>query len=163
MILLIIDVQEEFDTAHPKEVVNACRREINRAKKLNAPIITITYDGEDGPCPNLPRVEQALSGYKKWHELNKSTDSGANEIHTRCMQEGLDTDLIRVCGVNITYCVRETVWGLYRKYPGARFEVVYDACNCSQPKDGAMALLVSNSNGRIVVTDYNRAKVSAAA
>lgn len=161
MILLIIDMQEEFPTARATEVVKACRREIWRARKLQAPILTVTYDYDDEFLPCLPEIEQALYGYDKRYATNKRDDGGSKEVIEACVRNVLDTSLFRICGVNVGACVKATVTPLIDIYENSRFEFVYEACGCdlaTSVETGLNRLCCDQPRTKVV---YYRSKVMA--
>lgn len=154
MILLIIDMQDDFPAARSKEIVQACRREIWRARKLNASIITITYNDLDRDItPCLPRIEHALTGYNNLVSLSKLQDDGSSEIIESCNGNDLDVSLFRICGVNVDACVKATVTPLIHTYENSRFEFVYEACGCdftSSVKSGLNLLCFDKPRTRII-------------
>jgi nicotinamidase-related amidase len=157
MILLIIDMQVEFFAARSKEIISACRREIRRARNLGWAIITVSYDNCGGESPLLPRIESSLGGYEKRFKVRKKHDDGSPEVSHVCNSHALDFSLIRVCGVNLGFCVRQTVIGLHEYFTETNFEIVFDACGCELNKEMSLLSLLDGKN-RIKTVNYNRVK-----
>lgn len=132
--LLIIDMQEEFESACDPRVIRACRREIHEATKRGDGILYVEYEGD---TPVLPDLTMLTDGYPHAFTCVKVNDDGSQEVNAAVWNYDLPMNF-RVCGVNSDCCVWETVYHLRRLMPGdTPFEMVADAMNlnheCGEP------------------------------
>ena len=131
--LLIIDMQDEFDTARVPRVIKACRRELQAAIKRSDCILFVEYGSY---TPTLPQLTSLVKGYDKAFFCNKPTDNGSEQVNAAVWRYNLPLNF-RVCGVNANCCVWETVFGLRGLMPGdTPFVVVADAVNAEDGRGG---------------------------
>jgi nicotinamidase-related amidase len=129
-VLVIIDLQKSFydlEGAVFNEIRQPVIREINNAIENNSYIFLVTYR-----CSGRTSrfATNAMKRYNKKHYVTKENDDGSNEINRKINKLNINVDNIIVCGVNTSYCVFDTVYGLnhLNQY---MIHVVADACmNC---------------------------------
>lgn len=130
-VLVVVDMQGHFASAKNDYTIRNVITSIKKAKKDNAVIIVLEYFG----CgPTLSRIKKHLNGYDKVTYAMKSSDGGGEEVIDKMHFKNIDfIQNIRVCGVNISFCVSETVRELVDDY-GKNVEVIKRACNCSRDR-----------------------------
>lgn len=128
--LVIIDMQESFLMGEFPNTIKSCRREIRKAIRNNDYIVLVEYDDEG---PTIPILTKELEGYDRCITCHKDQDSAAKSIQMACTRAGYPLNDIRICGVNASYCVYETVEGLCnaRNLKGSTITVIANAVNCS--------------------------------
>ncbi len=134
-VLVIIDMQPYFETAHDEYTLRNCVTEIKKAIRDEIPIIAVEYedpDGNDILGETLPRLKRHLDKYTRTYYVKKHQDDGGYEIMNCIEDEGIGfVSKFRVCGVNITACVAETVYTLVNEW-SAEVEIIKKACNGSR-------------------------------
>jgi len=111
--LLIIDMQPYFRASNPKFVLDGCKREIIRAKKNKELILLVEYDSCNIDEDSHECLRKLLRSYKHTITIKKYSDDGSREILDELMGYGIAVPKkFRVCGVNATCCVSDTIWGL---------------------------------------------------
>lgn len=127
-ILIIIDMQEIFETAHKRATINSCKQLIKEFKRNKRGIIVLEYNGEYYG-KTLPCLTKLLEGYSRGIILKKRGDDGSSCLARYFKRMGLGKDKLKlvICGVNSECCVKETVEGLLEK--DFRVAVVRAACN----------------------------------
>jgi nicotinamidase-related amidase len=123
-ILVIIDMQEEFEASLEKEVNQEILRQIKLANRRKAPIVFVRFRGM-GEI-NLSLIEQAEKGISLF--TTKKDDNGSANILYKLNQQGVSSDRLRICGINTEYCVLATVNGLIEIKPTIDIEVVKKGC-----------------------------------
>jgi len=148
--LLIIDVQDEFETS--QFVIDETIREIELAKKRNAIITSITYSGQ-GPANS--RVLSALRTYPKTYHVTKDRDGGGERVvNTYAKHKNELPKRLRVVGVNRSYCVFDTV----RQLSDAAFgviEVSQKGTWCTSPYNGMERLKKLRYNNNVKIIENN--------
>ena len=124
MIFLAIDIQPGFEAS--TYVVEAAREEALRAKRFQYGIILLQYKKHGH---TLDQVRSVTYGYHKASVAWKNSDDGSIEVLDKAFEDGYNTDVIRVCGVNTDYCVLDTVRGLSKFSPKSKILVRIDGCN----------------------------------
>lgn len=128
-VLVVIDMQPGFPASQDAVTQWFVKQEIERAIKLNLPILLVDYDSHEmGEI--YPEITNLVKGYRLCKPVSKHTTDGSKVVALACIKHGFSTDKMRFCGVNSDACVLETVQGLINKLPDCHITVVQDACNC---------------------------------
>lgn len=128
--LIVVDMQDEFETAKNPKTISACQREIKLAIRKNYGIIFL----EIGPCGDtISELKDLVKGYDKAYFATKMANDGSVEAFNIIKRRNLYHNT-RIVGVNTSYCVYDTVKSLMN-YPG-KITVVSDACNCNSQQYG---------------------------
>lgn len=132
--LLVIDMQSEFETAKDSETLAACADAIVDAMAAGETIIVLT-------CESYGKflLSELVRDYDKLINVEKFDDDGSHEVREALSAHGYSTiKHLAVCGVNLLYCVYQTLKGLQKLYPNASFELLLEATNnqgCRGPQD----------------------------
>lgn len=130
--LIVIDMQPAF-TAH-KEALKPVLREVINAKKALTDIIIVEFDlrGREWYQPSEtvthPAITRSIKNYKHKHLVLKEFNDGGGEILEYCRIQGIPTNTLRVCGVNTTACVKETVRSLTEDNDVKKIIIAGNAC-----------------------------------
>ena len=124
--LVVIDMQPEFEAANEPSVIKAVLREIRAAKKRHDPVIVLEYGTSS---PSHERIQDALEGYPLGSFKTKFEDDGGYLVVETLNEHGWRPKEIQVCGVNIDYCVAQTVKSLVQSLPHVEIHLIEDACN----------------------------------
>lgn len=115
--LIVIDLQKEF--AGFRDQPKVLRYVANKIKTGGyTRIFNVMYDGYYYASPLLEPIAKAMAkNNKKVVNVIKATNGGAGRILERAKQIGVDLSKMQidVVGVNIPYCVEQTIQGLLRK------------------------------------------------
>lgn len=144
--LVVIDMQSNFDASKNKVTQRNICREIISARKKNEPVVVMEFSGCD---PTLPIIKKRAQTAKAVF-LKKNRDDGSAEIVSWAKRMNVPLWKIRVCGVNTAACVAATVRGLSSKLPSSEIVVVADACNGSEGKREGFSNFPSGKNVRVV-------------
>lgn len=127
--LLIIDMQPQFKTSERclPEVLYL----ISKAKKDNANILNVEYDG-DGL--SYPSIRKELRFYKNSKTIKKYRDDGGPEVFATLEKLDWLNNPIFTCGVNADVCIPDTLDGLIYcfeeyKIKKPKIYVIQKACN----------------------------------
>lgn len=124
--LVVVDMQDAFESTKNKRLIDNCIREINFAKKNDADILFVEYDG----CgKTLLSLSSLTINYDHKKSIIKSHDDGSTEIISAIHKMNFDIRHLKIIGVNTDCCILETVQGLQYKLPNSKIEVISDACN----------------------------------
>lgn len=159
--LVVVDMQWDFYTSRIKSVIEACKKEIILAKKRNAAIIFLEYDGFGKTMPQLRKVAK---DYAFTYTALKDRQDGSSEVIDIFETLEIKPRTIRVCGVNTDQCVRSTVHGLMYVGHKMKIGVVYEAtngtsnrrwcwsrlCKYVPPRKNAIICKYSQKDGRYV-------------
>ena len=127
--LIIVDMQEYFDTAKDKETINNVKKLIKEFKEEKLPIIILEYfDSNEDIGYTLPCLTKLLDDYYLTRYVTKSNDDGGDEVIKCLNNNNWKIKNFVVCGVNLGACVKETVWTLTYIYY-KHIKVVKNACN----------------------------------
>lgn len=128
-VLVIIDMQENFISAHNKYTISNIKKQINLAKKYNCPILVVEYI-TSGFAKNsqktIPSIRKSLEGTNHFY-IEKSNVDGSNEIDKFIKYKNLKGLRLRVVGIETNVCVAETVTSLIKKK--YKISIVKDSCN----------------------------------
>lgn len=122
--LVVIDMQYSFKSASNPDVVKNVLHQIKLAKTRMAGIVLLRYI-DSGPI--LYEISDAVDGYTRKTTVIKRDDDGSREVMKAINRKKFSSERIRVCGVNIGYCVQDTVCGLL-SWPEVVVEVAKKAC-----------------------------------
>lgn len=141
--LLIVDMQPEFSaTADDKRTIRNIKREIINAKRRKDTIVLLEYVG----CGQTFREIIWYIGQYPYIKFRKYNDDGSN-VARMLRRKKLPHAHFRVCGVNTSYCVFETVNSLAHKNSTKTIKLVLNACNCAR---GRRALLPQHKKISVV-------------
>ncbi len=133
-ILLLIDLQLEFDAAHDQDLVKIINIEIAKAKKENIPIVNLIYvDNGDVVKP----IRKNLDGYSNLVTIQKRKNDGGRLVHElfENMVENSPIGEIYVCGVNTEICVKETLLSLYDYNENYKIFLISNGCSSENEND----------------------------
>jgi len=128
-------MQEEFNTTHG--AVRGVVHEVMLARERKDHIIVVEYKDAG---PTVPEVMKALKGYSRVHFCCKQTNNGAHDIVKLAKRFKIPLTKIRVVGVNLSYCVYETVHGFAKDFQEMvhKIYVPVRATNCSNSMEHAI-------------------------
>lgn len=128
-VLVVIDMQPGYPASQDVITQWFVKQEIERAIKLNLPILLVDYDPHEmGEI--YPAFTDLVKGYRLSKPVSKHTTDGSKEVARACLKHGFSLSNLRVCGVNSDACVLETVQSLVEQHTDCHITVVQDACNC---------------------------------
>lgn len=58
----------------------------------------------------------------------KERDDGSNEVFNYMQENEIPHQIVQVCGVNTSACVKETVWGLYQYDAIKKIQLLIKGC-----------------------------------
>jgi len=126
--LVIVDMQPGFDPAKDEKTIAQVLVAIEEAKQSDIPIIILELDNNSFG-KTLDCIVEAVDLYDKVYFVDKSQNSGGNEVEHTVSTNGLEISEYVVCGVNISFCVAATVRTLVEEYD-RDIVVLQSACNC---------------------------------
>ena len=130
--LLVIDMQEGFDSAKDPRTIKNCQQLIRQAIEDEIQIVLMEYEN-NGYI--LTQLTDLIKVYPKVTFLSKDEDDGG-KIFDQCVSnKKWSFKNIQVCGVNIDACVKDTVRTLVYKHYNV--QVVQKACNATRQKRNA--------------------------
>jgi len=137
-VLVIIDMQTGFDTAHEPYTIAACQKMIELFKEKQLTIIFLRYGVENISKTEkyshgriLPALTKLVKDYRFSKTLTKRGNSGAEMLEKYLKNHELRLFL---CGVNASSCVLDTANGLLaRNYKD--LVVIKAACNDEEGTD----------------------------
>lgn len=122
--LIIVDMQEEFETADDYTTQQVIKQ-VLRAKEQGYPIIVLEY-ADSGHTHE--EILDAIGDYHQFERATKYTDDGSNEVAQIAEARSFPKDFL-ICGVNYSFCVGDTADGLTEGW-GYKVEIIEEACNC---------------------------------
>jgi nicotinamidase-related amidase len=144
--LVIVDMQEDFETAHHESTVRNVIKAIKLAKQVHMPIVVLEYEYMGR---TLKRIRKYLDDYEGTIYQTKGDDDGSYEVIKALRHNGFDdVHSLVVCGVNINACVSSTIRNLVETYDKT-IKVIKNACwgHISSRKRGyASSRIYSNEN-----------------
>ncbi len=121
--LIIIDMQYGFQAERLTPVIKGVRKEIELAKKQDRPIIIVEYiDHED----TIGEIYQEIRDYKQVSHVYKDADSAYWYLAKFWRYDV--PKVVRLCGINASCCVKDTLNDLREYYPEMFIEVPIRAC-----------------------------------
>jgi len=134
--LVIVDIQPLFKASKKKTLHKYIIKEIDRAIRYRSYICLLEYEGHGD---TLEIISDRCKYYDKLFKCVKCSDDGSIDILDKMNELGINYNRIvnyRICGINTSYCVKETAQGLAIMLPKSNIKIVLNACNCfyKQPK-----------------------------
>ena len=124
-------MQREFAASKNKRVIANCCAEISKAIDDRAYIIFVEFVSHGMTNKSLVKLTDS---YSKTFFLRKTKNDGSKEILNLLRGFKIKPRLVKVCGVNTSYCVRDTVSGLSDRLkvyaPRTKIQVLSRSCNC---------------------------------
>ena len=125
-LLVVVDMQDEFENS--QHVIDEVIQEVREAGKRNNPVVVLEFGGFG---PTNQRVMREIRKLPKSSVLRmvKEEDDGSREVMRAAEKLGAPLENVRLCGVNLCYCVKATAVGLRNV---AQNIEISDAvsCNC---------------------------------
>lgn len=137
-VLVIVDMQNGFQSACSPTLIAAVLDEIRQAMRLGMPIVVLEcLPSRFGHTHS--EILDLVRGYDSLRQIVLEKDGrglgagsgGGKEVEEACQLLGFATDEFRFCGVNTDICVFFTALEVSRKYPESRIALVEKACNTS--------------------------------
>ena len=132
--LIVIDMQELFETAEDEVTQRNVIKEIRKAIDKENFIFVTEFRG----CgPTLPIIMEELKYYPKYKIIYKNFNDGSFDIFPNYFKEALPwervtknmhKDKVTIVGVNLKYCVWESALGL-SLWKGFDVRIKLNACN----------------------------------
>jgi nicotinamidase-related amidase len=149
--LLIIDMQNGFDTSKDINTRKNCIAQVKRAMKKGLPIFLVEFS------PNFygktsKYITRVIGNYENVHYIEKHSNDGGTQIMNYLDTNNIDIKHFIACGVNISFCVAETVSRLIRKYK-KKVLIIKNACNCEYHRQEAFEGCYGNIDTEEVYTD----------
>lgn len=114
-------MQPYFAAATCKRTIKSVIHEIELAKRRKAWIILIEFLG----CGKSNKgIINKLKGYRKVYRYTKDIPDGSRGIVKAAKAKKFNLDTIKVCGVNTTACVSDTINGLTERQPNCKIKLV---------------------------------------
>jgi hypothetical protein len=130
--LCVIDVQKRFP-AH-KKILRQVIKQRKLAMKDEAGIMIVEFNGST----SHKKIYRVLKEYNKYKIVKKNKDCGTTEIiSTMKNTTFLQSNNLRICGINACACVRSTAYGLKQSNNFHNIKIIPKAttCNCITPKE----------------------------
>lgn len=126
--LVVVDMQPLFRASLRADVQQAVTREVAAAVELGFPVIVLECYPQVNGRTTAPLLA-ALADYDSLKQivLEKKSSSGGRQVFEACRLFDWPEDF-RVCGVNTTDCVFETISDLAIYLRQATFTLVQAAC-----------------------------------
>jgi hypothetical protein len=153
--LVVIDMQYGFEASRNPETIEAVKREIAIHINHGWPIVIV--ECRPGQfCRTYPQIMNMLDmcPTELCTRVEKEHNDGSQQVLRACREMGFSMEQLRVCGVNTTQCVQETVVALSYELPNSCIEVVKDACNDWNENDFSAMLRCAN----VVIRDGNEVR-----
>lgn len=147
---VVVDVQSGFEATKPAWLKLAVLREILLARVLGNPIVMLEFFAISPPKTFGNTYDELVCAAAANNSGNftmraKALEDGSERVQDACLKMGFPTNRFRICGVNTHACVRATVEGLSRTFPGCFIEVVTDACNDYRGNNWSIFPVVANA------------------
>lgn len=115
--LVVIDMQpsflEEYNVFELENLTNTIKREIRSAMRLKCGIVFVEFNGFTSTIPELKKL---TNNYPLSSVCTKYDISGASELYDFFQNhEDYPYENLKVCGIYLEQCVKETVNGLAEK------------------------------------------------
>lgn len=124
--LIIIDMQLCFETARDQNIIYIIGGEIEYAKAKNYDIIVVESKHQG---PTISYLKNLIQDYRQFACATKDQNDGSLVIKNALKNNRFDNSELYVCGVNIEFCVKDTVIGLIKKFENSKIKVIKPACN----------------------------------
>jgi len=171
-LLLVVDMQPNFETSNREWLLENVEREIRAARAAGWGIMFLEYARRVNGC-GVPvahrthaRLIRLVEDYPHAITVHKNSDDGSVDAMCAAEDDWWDDDCaphldggIRVVGVNTDACVAATVNGLSERNSELEITVVGDACN----GHGSATDKPSNDHHHKIVTEGRNVRVLAVA
>jgi nicotinamidase-related amidase len=125
-------MQPDFEAA--QKAIKPVIAEIKKAKANNEFIFIVEYDGFS---PTYGQILHAVKGYRKSAYIVKWANDGSAQIMEAARRLRVSLSRVKMCGVNLSYCVYETAFGLAISNKSYKVKILTDATNCCNHLDYA--------------------------
>jgi len=122
-------MQPSFYHANSSILLKNISWEIKRAIQDKSAIVFVEYKSAGSTLYDLKKL---VNNYPMWDLAIKNTDCGAIEVLDTIEKAGYNKRRLRICGVNIECCVKDTIIKLAKLLPETKIEVIREACNGNQ-------------------------------
>jgi nicotinamidase-related amidase len=119
-ILIIIDMQEHFLNQNCSEYYNLIfniKNKINEFIHYQFPIIFVNIE-RMGPV--VEDLSEVFNYYDHVYQVLKNKNDGSNEIKKLLKSLNIFPSEFTICGVNKSFCVKETIKGLRKFFPNSK-------------------------------------------
>jgi len=124
--LVVIDMQPHFEKSMPK-VEETVIEHIQESKRQHDWIILVRITD----CGEISdRIMNAVKEYDKVCVIDKEWNDGSNEILDCIGKQNISGEVLKVCGINTSACVADTVYGLHKHDEIKKIIILSDACAC---------------------------------
>ena len=149
--LLIIDMQNGFETSKDPKTRQNVIAQIKRAMKKGLPIFLVEFTPKQyGKTSKY--ITRVVANYDNVHYIEKNRDDGGRQIMDYLSNHNIDIKHFITCGVNISFCVASTVRRLIRDYK-KKVLIIKNACNCEYNRESAFDGYHGNIDTEEVYTD----------
>lgn len=130
--LIVIDMQPAFEASG--QVLRPVLEIITKAQKRESDIIVVEYDLTDRDRYSETEkvthkaITKQLKKYRKKHLVIKERNDGSSEVFNYMQKNEIPHQIVQVCGVNTSACVKETVWGLYQYDAIKKIQLLIKGC-----------------------------------
>lgn len=125
-LLIVIDMQKWFFQHNDYNmVIRNCENQLRHAVSVGASIIFLRYKNAGKTISSLTNITK---NYPKVWEATKDIEDGSSWIKELCDLKKINTNLIKVAGVQTDMCVFNTVEGLKELYPHSSIQVLKNSC-----------------------------------
>jgi nicotinamidase-related amidase len=125
--LCVVDMQPGFGASWA--CLEGVLREVRLAKKRNAPIIVLEYEGVG---PTHYEILKTLSNYQNVVFASKDENDGSPQAFP--ILKKFNTNKTRIVGVNTCFCVMDTILGLIERDVEVNLIETATNCECSDPE-----------------------------
>lgn len=154
-VLVVVDMQPCFEATRNSWMINSVSERLREARNRADHIIFLEYtDLEKGDRrtwePTHPELLQIVQKpyYCYWDILIKDEDDGSSWIKAHLDRIKVKPISFNVCGVNLDYCVFDTVRGLANLYKTTPINVLKGSINGEghQPKNWSKFNTIKTAN-----------------
>lgn len=129
--LVVVDMQEEFETAFDPNVVIGVTKEIINTMQKGGAIVFLEYLN----CGSVHEgFYDLVRNYDKKSFVIKEDNDGSEELLREIEIRDFNDQWLRVCGVNSNCCVYETIDGILGKSCHTHVDIVKSACGTYDPE-----------------------------
>lgn len=130
-VLIIIDMQVEFEASNDERTLKAIKREIVRSMGRGEWIFFVEFENRGDTQPFLTDL---VATYDKITYLIKNQNDGSDEIINELDYLNIpDKTPLYICGINTQFCVAETVEGMRYNLNENPITVICDGCHTNDP------------------------------
>lgn len=146
--LVIIDMQNFFFKRNKSEI-DVIKERVKKVCKLcklwiqrDLPIVLVEYNLNDErlekPSDNLTvyTIRMIVKNYSHITRIEKNRDDGSKELLEKFSNIHVEPKELHICGVNLAYCVADTIRGLFHRKNTIKVNLYKDVSfNVSRPND----------------------------